>query len=243
MEPRNITAEVRHTPGFVFWGLACLVIAVVGFWPSYVAPLAAGTYTDAAAAMPLHVVSAGLWVMLITSQPSLVFLSRMKLHVLIGTFGILVALTLVVTGVIVQIDVMSSYAAQGDVANAVFVPFFRLITLFIFAVCFGLAIAWRSRPDHHKRLMVLGTFSLLEAPVGRIFANIFGLGEISGLLAAITHAVLMVLFLTWDRLQLGRFHPVSLWGTIVITVVVFGTAPIAFTQWWQDIAARLAGLF
>ena len=237
----TITPGVEPRPGFVIWGLICLGISIVGFWPSYVAPIMAGTYADAAPLMPWHVVSAAMWLVLLVSQPALVRLGRVDMHRLFGLLGTLVAVSVVYTGIAVQIDVMAPHAAREDMANAVFVPFFRIVTMVIFAACVALAITLRGRPDWHKRLMILGTFSLLEAPLGRIFSNVLGLPGISGPMAAISHTLLMLLFLMWDRRAHGRFHPATVGGTIIITLVVFGTAPIAFSGWWQQLAARLAG--
>ncbi len=114
--------------------------------------------------------------------------------------------------------------------------------MLIYAICVAVAIALRGRPDWHKRLMILGTFTLLEAPLARMFANVLGMPQnISGPMGAISHIVLMILFVIWDRRAQGRFHPVTVWGSILITLVVFGTAPIVGTKWWQELAAQLAG--
>ncbi len=241
MTDTAIQPESGRSFGFVLWGAICVVISLVGFWPSYVAPIMAGTYTDAAPLMPWHVLSATLWLVLLVSQPALIQLGRVDMHRVFGLLGTLVAVGVVLTGIAVQIDVMAAHAARGDTAKAVFVPFFRLITLAIFAVCVGLALHFRRRPDWHKRLMILATFSLLEAPLGRVFANVLGLPGISGPMAAVSHTVLMLLFLLWDRRAHGRHHPATVRGTIIITLLVFGTAPIAFSGWWAQLAARLAG--
>jgi len=226
--------------GFMIWGLACLVISIAGFWPTYFAPIIAGTYTDAVPLMPWHVLGMGLWVVLIASQPALVAIGRTDLHRSIGVFGAVVALGVVITGTIVQLDAMALHAGLDNTGDAVITPFFRLVTLLVFAVCVIAALVRWNRSDWHKRLMLLGTFSLLEAPLSRFYSNVLGLGDNSGLLAAVSHAVLMIIFLIWDRRTLGRFHPVTLWGTILITLIIFGTAPIAFSAWWADVAATLA---
>ena len=119
---------------------------------------------------------------------------------------------------------MALHAGLDNTGDAVFTPFFRLLTLLVFAVCVITALVRRNRSDWHKRLMLLGTFSLLEAPISRFYGNVLDLGDISGLLAAVSHTVLMIIFLIWDRRMLGRFHRVTVWGTIIITLVIFGTA-------------------
>jgi hypothetical protein len=58
----------RRRLGYAMWGVVCLLVSLVGFWPSYVAPLAAGTYQSPSPVMPWHVLSTALWLGLIISQ-------------------------------------------------------------------------------------------------------------------------------------------------------------------------------
>jgi len=238
----NITPSNISKPGFAIWGLICLLIAVVGFWPSYFAPMVGGTYTSPATFMPLHVISSYLWLVLLVSQPSLIQMGRLNLHRVFGVFAALVAAGVLVTGIIVQFEVMGPYAEQGDMLNAVFNPYFRVRGLIIFVILVIAAIGLRNHSDWHKRLMILGTLSLLEAAYNRIFLNILDLPDIAGPAAVISHIVLMFLFLTWDRLSYGRFHPATLWGTVLITGLLIGTTPIAFSAWWSELAGQLSAI-
>ena len=231
------------SPGFIYWGLSCLIIAIVGFWPSYVQPSMSGSYVNPTPMMPLHVTSTALWLVLLISQPGLVYLGRTNLHRGIGMFGAVVAATVVYTGIVLQVDVMAPYFIQKDLGNAVVTPFFRLSTMFLFAVCVAAAVGLRSKPDWHKRLMFLGTFCLLEAPLSRIYANVLAVAdENAGVMGGLSHMALMAVFVVWDRKSIGRWHPVSRWGALAIFLVMFGTAPLATSDWWTNIAARLAGM-
>ncbi len=69
-------------------------------------PTIAGTYTDAVATMPWHVLSTALWLVLIVSQPALVQSGRLDMHRFFGFLAALVAMGVVFTGVVVQIEVM-----------------------------------------------------------------------------------------------------------------------------------------
>ena len=81
----------RRKFGYAMWGMVCLVISLVGFWPSYAAPLAAGTYRSPSAMMTWHVLSTMLWLGLIISQSLLVQFGRVDVHRMLGPFGVLVA--------------------------------------------------------------------------------------------------------------------------------------------------------
>jgi len=190
--------------------------------------------------IPWHVLSTTLWLALIISQSWLIQLNRVDLHRRIGLFGILVAMSVVVTGIVVQIDVIGSYDAKGDTTNAVLIPFIRFSLLFGYAVCVAWAIVLRKRPDWHKRLILLGTFPLLQSSFDRMAANVFGLLEIRGLMALAGHLVLMILFAFWDRRGQGYFHPVTKWGTILMILFYLVSPAIAGTEWWRELAANLA---
>jgi hypothetical protein len=135
---------------------------------------------------------------------------------------------------------MGPYAAKGDATNAVLIPFIRFSLLLGFAVCVAWAMVLRKRPDWHKRLILLGTFPLLQSSFDRMAANVFGVPEIRGLMAGAGHLVLMILFVIWDRRRQGYFHPVTKWGTILIILFYLGSPSIAGTKWWQELAANLA---
>jgi hypothetical protein len=147
------SAETRIS-AFVIWGFVCLAISFVGFWPSYVTPLSAGTYHSPSPMMSWHVLSTVLWLVLLISQPLLIQQNNVALHRQFGFFGVFVAIGVVITGIVVQIDVMGAYAAKEDFENAVPIPFIRLTLLFGFAVCIALAIALRKWTDWHKRLIL-----------------------------------------------------------------------------------------
>lgn len=96
-----------------------------------------------------------------------------------------------------------------------------------FPVLVACAVAYRKRPEAHKRLMLLATMSLLPAAVNRIFAwPIF-----DGFPAPIGNLLVMALLVAapavHDRLIEGRVHPVSsrvapvfyLWGVVCGLVV------------------------
>jgi hypothetical protein len=226
--------------GYVSWGFICLMISVIGFWPSYVAPLLTAKYTSPSAMMTWHIVSTGLWLVLLILQPLLVQFRRIKVHRLLGWFGAMVAVAVIDTGVRVQVDVMRRYAANGDELNAVVIPLIRLTLLGGFAVCVALAVAVRHRPQWHKRLLILGTFPLLQSAFDRMGANVFNLPEIRGMFAAFGHIGLITVFLIWDRITTGYFHPVTRWGAAICILFYLFSPVLTGTDWWRQLAAQLA---
>ncbi len=240
IEPSH-SASSKTNKGFFYWGLIMLVVALIGFWPSYFRPLFQHTFNSPVSLTHWHAAFTFLWLLLLVVQPLLVTLRKIKWHRMLGGLGLLTAIGVIYTGFMLQVQFMQHYFNLHELIHAVQVPFFRLMTLLVFTVCIVLAMAIKDR-SWHKRLLFLGTFAILEAAFARFFLNYFGMLELSGLLGAVTHVGIMVYFVMWDRLRLGRFHPVTLWGAILITLVTFGTAPIADSGWWLEITRILADM-
>ena len=231
----------KRNKGFIYWGLAMLMVAVLGFWPSYFSPLIDGTFKGPVKLIHWHAIFTFSWLLLLVIQPLLINLRRVAYHQLLGIFGVLVAFGLVYTSFMVQVQFMQHYFSLNELVHAVTVPFFRLVTLVVFTLCFLLSMLIKDR-SWHKRLIFLGSFAILEAAFARVFLNYTEVLELSGLYGALTHIGVMACFVIWDRIKLGHFHVVSLWGSIVITLIIFGTAPIAETQWWSAMAQSIAAM-
>jgi hypothetical protein len=111
-----------------------------------------------------------------------------------------------------------------------------LYSLGSFAIPFLLAALWRTKPELHRRLMMLATCSLTFAALSRVPA----LGDTW---AALGTAVLFVVAAGVDRRKLGRIHPVYLIGIPtmvlgeVLSLYLAQEAPSA----WMAIARFLLG--
>lgn len=225
---------------YLIWGIVCLMIAVVGFWPSYVVPLTLGRYQPPSPAMPWHVLSTVVWLLLLIVQPLLIQQRSVAAHRWIGMIGVLVAINVLVSGAIVQFDVMPAYANANDFNNAVAIPFIRMTLLLGFGICISFGIILRRRTDWHKRLILLGTFPLLQSPFDRMGKHLFAIPEVSGLVAIGGHFLLMILFVIWDRWITGYFHPVTKWGVAMLFVFYFLSPILAANEWWRQIAEQLS---
>ena len=118
--------------------------------------------------------------------------------------------------------------AAGRAAPAGLSPV-PLGTIAAFAILVGAALYARTRPETHKRLMLLATIALLTPALAR-FRFIGG----GGPPVAITGTCLFVVAcLMYDRASHGRVHPAFLWGGLFL-----GLAGGALRD---DAARRLAG--
>lgn len=108
------------------------------------------------------------WVAFYIFQSALVRTHNVKLHRLFGWFGAALGLSMVVLGIVTSI-VMGRFDMhtlhEPGVDAFLIVPFYDML---VFGTCFALAIAWRRKPELHRRLLFIATCCLLDAAFGRI---------------------------------------------------------------------------
>ena len=227
---------------FIAMALLMLVAVALGFGKSfYVRPM----FSDKP--LPIHLVVHGItmtaWYLLFLAQASLVAVGRTDLHRRLGLAGVVLALAVVVTGVIVNVRLVPRMEALGILSGAdglrqgAGFALGSLLGLALFAVVVALALLWRRRPAVHKRLM----FWACVLTVGPAFANTRPLGQALDPLVA-PHLPFFPSDLFWfaalmayDWVTLRRFHPATYVTFLVLAAVLIGaTGPIAGNAALQD---------
>ena len=247
------TANPGATRGFYVWmAAACALIAFVGFAPTYWLQLAPGTFVGSPL-LHLHGLLFAAWPLYLLLQTAFVARGRVARHRTWGLLGVSLATSMVLVGFAVANDVLATRlaAGYGDAARAFHIASTSMITLF--GVFVGAAIVCVSRPEVHKRLMLLATFSMLTPAIARLFfaANVGigpglrpGLGPpraIESVLAPslITDA-LILLGIVYDLRTRGRPHPAYVFGGALMLAVHVMRGPVSTTQWWYAVADFLA---
>lgn len=195
------------------------VMVIVSFWQIYFGPLLRG---DADRPWLYHLHGAVFlgWMALLVTQATLVSRGRTRLHRRVGAFGIAYGALVLALGLAIMFFAASMHMASGawDRDSAAAFLLLPLGDMVLFAGFFAAAIAYRRRPEIHKRLILLATVALLFAAVARVVppepAPIFLLVWLAPLLVAMAH--------DWRRRR--RLHPVYAIGLIVLLV--------AFTRVW-----------
>jgi hypothetical protein len=116
----------------------------------------------------VHVVLFSTWVAFYITQSVLVRIRNVKLHRTIGWAGAALGTSMVVVGfwvpvVMARFDTSQLHRANRDAF--LIVPLFDIAA---FAVCFALAILWRTNTERHRRLMLIATCALTGAAFGRM---------------------------------------------------------------------------
>jgi hypothetical protein len=244
----------RRAVGTFYVWMAALFVAIAfgGFAETFWLQLPAGTFTGSPL-LYLHGILFSAWTLFLLAQTWFAASGRMQQHRAWGLAGVSLATAMVFVGLATGIASMQKdvAAGHGELGRAfAIVP---LTAALVFAVLVAWAVATVKQPETHKRLMMLATLSILQAPIGRFFfltvgggggpgsrpgstppelpTSTAGGGVVVGLLilAAIVH----------DWRTRGRPHPVYLFGGSAVVLIEVGRAFLGEAPLWQAIARAL----
>ena len=227
----SIVSKAKSRPLFMALSVLMVVIAVVGFWPTYFGPL-----VKSALVQPLiihwHVLVFTGWLLLFFAQTAFAATGRVSAHIKLGRIGIVYGACLIAVGV--TTGVIRAGALEAPEGASLLMA--AIADMTVFAVFFGLAIAYRKKPHIHKRAMVVAATMLLVAAVTRMWFLTdlpfpWGLPTIfliwfSPILIAAAH--------DWFHGQ--RVHPVYIAGIVVLVLRFFLAELLARTGAWKDFA-------
>jgi hypothetical protein len=212
-------------------GISLLITAIViaGFAPQLYASLVVGV--ERPWILHLHGAVYMGWLALLISQAVLASRGRIALHRRVGSFGIAYAVLVLILGLVVTFaaPVLHVRAGEWSMERAgSFLPI-PLGDMVLFGGFFGAAVAYRSRPEIHKRLVLLASVALMFAGVGRLWFSD------SWQLTLTMWYLPVVLAMGYDLLTMRRIHPVYLIGVAVMTVALL-RIPFGNSELWLDIA-------
>jgi len=218
------TGRVRlETPRF-YLNIAVYMAAlvIIGFWPSYFAPLLHG---NAARPWVIHfhsIVFVG-WMALLLVQILLVYRGRIQLHRTLGNIGIAYGALVFILGVVVAFAAPILHLKNGEwqMDRAAGFVLIALRAIAVFGIFFAGSVVYKRKPEIHKRLILLATVALLFAPVGRMIPPQAG-------------ALFLVVWLSPILIAMGRdvvagdgVHSTFIIG---LAVLLAGFTPVLFSE-------------
>jgi hypothetical protein len=210
------------------------LMIVVGFWPSYYGPLVRGA-AKAPIVLHVHGVIFIGWMLLLIAQTVFAARGDLRTHRALGTFGIGYGTVVWLMGLLVSfvapvINVHSGRWTVPEAAAFFPIPFGDMV---LFGGYFLAAVRTRSRPELHKRYMVMATISVAFAAAFRLQA----LGVAIPLAIVIWYAPLAIAML-YDYKSKRHVHPIYLAGAAVMAFALlrlpFGTSAV-----WQGVGVPL----
>lgn len=158
---------------YVIMSTVCLTVAVLGFGPSFFLPLAQGTFVRPPV-FYIHGLLFFSWTLFFCSQTWLVARGKVLSHRDWGVLGAALAAAMafsVMTVVVVRLNQTPQIPAGPGSATFAWVD---VSGLAFFGTCVVLAMMNTRRTETHKRLMLLATLSLLNAPIARWGVVLYG---------------------------------------------------------------------
>ncbi len=168
----------------------------------------------------LHAVVFTAWMFILTAQIVLVNRDRVDLHMKLGRLAVGWIGVMVIMGVVAGLTYAAQLAPSSKHPGSLLAV--NLVDLGGLVILTGAALAYRSRPALHKRLMLLANISLADPGFSRLLYNVrVALGDLN----ADAHdtfgrfveyfygnVMLIVAMATWDLVRRGRLHPVFVVG-------------------------------
>lgn len=212
-----------RSPFYVLLTLTFLAIALAGFSTTFFFPLARGTFT-APPVVYVHGVLVFGWLLLFIAQAVMVRSRRMPLHRRAGWVGAALAAGIVVSGVAV-----GAFATHRDLAQSgetwPYGQFVNIvIEMIVFGAFVGAAIAFRRRPEVHKRLLILATISAL-GPAWFRFRHFMPFVPNPVVTFSLVADAMLLVVIARDWRATRSVHPAYLWGG----AAMFGVHAIELT--------------
>jgi hypothetical protein len=236
----RVTTRRRDNRFYTTMGIVAFVVAMVGFNSTGRSALAGtGSFT------PLVEVHGALflaWLFLFIVQSRLIGGGRIARHRRLGVLGGALAVAMIVVGFRASIEA----ARRGFKIDRLHDPLaflvFPLGDLAAFTVLVALALWFRKRPMAHKRLMLLATAgALMNAPLAHLIAD-FRVFDPMPFVILLPMLALLSASAVYDRVTLGKIHPVSLWGAIALFVFAnLRAGLIGPSAAWHSFAGWLVG--
>ena len=237
---------------YVWMAGTFLAIAVLGFLPTYFMPMVQSRF-EAPPIIHIHGMIMFAWMTLFFVQTALVSRGGTLAHRTWGMLGVAIATAMgfsviaVINARVAQLEPMG--LAQGELVFS----WVQVSGVLMFETLFVLAIVNLKKSELHKRLMVLATISLLDAPIARWFAVFLAPPHVMGvpdpappvfvdLVPGLIGDLLIVAAMIFDWRTRGRPHPVYLIGGAAILVVQLTRLPISEMALWQSIAGWIGHL-
>lgn len=229
---------------YFYVGVAAFIVVFTfgAFTRSYWAPMAHGRL-DMHAAIHAHAALFFAWTLFFLAQAILVAQGRTPAHRAWGMFGVALAGAMVFSGIVASVANLALLLGTPRDRVVVGTSILGITSMILFTVFLTAAVANIRRPEWHKRLMVLATFSIMQAVVTRYILLIPDIIQPHRALigAVITDLMLLAVILLDARIT-RRVHPVYLAGGAFLLFVQIVRSPVTHTPFWREACQWLASL-
>ena len=215
--------------------MALLILATVfvGFARTY---FLAGVFRAPLPNLLIHIHGAvfSSWILLLIAQTALVSAGRVDIHRRLGLVGFGLACLMVTLGVLAASNSLArNFSPPGSGFDPRTFYAIPIGDMLIFATLVFFAYRARFNPAAHKRLILIATISLMDAPTGRPpFTVITGRPLFDS-----TFVVIFVLLLVaYDLWSTRKVHRATIWAGLFIVIAEQLRVPFGNTTGWHSFA-------
>lgn len=229
--PRTLTFR---NSGYFF--LAILLVAILGFVPSYF-PTLTGREVTFNVYTHFHATMMVLWLSLLITQPFLIKHGHREWHHRLGKVSYVLLPMVMIAALLLMHDRLH-VASEEPLGVRFFIPFKDLI---IIGPLYALAMIHRKNPAYHARFIVGSSFQLIEPGLVRLLLNLFPFPSplIGALITWGTIDAMIVYLVVRDRhLAKGRWIFRLVLGmtlSVQVFLIAGGTQLpffVRFTEWF-----------
>ena len=226
----------HHTDryAYIVAALACAMIAVTGFARSYYLNALFGR-PPLPALLHLHGIIMSSWCVLFLVQSYLVATRRVSVHRRLGIIGAALAMLVVSVGIYATVEATGREVGNHVVGQFHYLFGLNLVNLLLFTMFVISALTLRSRPEFHKRLMLLATLSLLAPAVARI-TLLFTHDMMAQFWA---FDVCILAFVAIDTVRYRHLHLTFGCGATLLIGSFHLTVMALQAKWWLPFVARI----
>ncbi len=233
-----IARSYENNRFLLYMVLASALLIFVGFSPSFYLKSILHAPPPLSALTTVHGVVFTAWVLLFVFQSALIGFGNPALHRQLGVLGAVLFGAVLTIGLSTAITAgRLGHAPPGAPVPLAFMAL-PVIDIIGTALLFMLALANRSRPEFHKRLMLASLVSMTSPGTARI---LFAVGQFAAAIwiSIVVMDLLLVVAIIYDLVVRKRVHPAYLWSGAVFLLINAGVAWGFSSHEWLAFAAWL----
>lgn len=214
--------------------------AILGFSFTYFGPLLLGSYPEVSWATHAHGIVYLAWCVLLPIQASLPAAGLFPVHKTLGLASPVLVAAMAFTGLLtVSVRVQAALTGEGSAFWKAFsIPITAGLVLFL---GFYIAAALnRTRPDWHKRLMIVAAATVIAAATWRIVVGFFGFVDWSMPVAVASTKLFILAGMAHDLVTRRTVHPAYWIGLITTIALEFGAFAVVGSPAELPVASAIA---
>jgi len=225
----------RQYDNYFFSAMAFLILAtvVVGFARTY---FLAGIFRAPLPNLLIHIHGAvfSSWILLLITQTALESAGRVDLHRRLGLIGFGLACLMVTLGVLAASNSLArGFSPPGSPFDPKTFYAIPIVDMLVFATLVSCAYRARFNPAAHKRLILIATISIMDAPTGRPpFAAITA----HPFLGSTFVAAFLLLLVAYDLWSTRKVHRATIWASLFVLIAQQLQVPLGNTAAWHTFA-------